>query len=157
SADAAGNIYCITGNGTADDNILFPQYGDSFLKLTPSRTNLMVTDYFIPYNHEDLNQLDIDLGSSAPLLLPDSVGSAQHPHLLVGGGKEGVIYLLDRDNMGHYNPVDDSQIVQSFRVAEVYSGAYGAAAYFNNLIYYGCSGDYLKAYSIANGRMTETA
>lgn len=156
AVDAAGNIYCITGNGLFDADKGLMDFGNSFLKLVPAGTNLVVTDYFTPYNYKDLDVLDIDLGSSGPLLLPDSVGSAEHPRLLVACGKEGVIYLLDRDNMGHYNPNDDSQIVQSFRVAQAYRGAFGAAAYFNNLIYYGCSGDFLKAYSISNGRMSES-
>jgi hypothetical protein len=125
------------------------------LKLAPSGTKLVVTDYFTPYNYADLDVRDIDLGSNGPLLLPDSAGSPEHPHLLVACGKEGVVYLLDRDHMGHYNRNDDSQIVQSFRIADVYAGVYGASAYFNNLIYFGANNDYLKAYSISNGHMSE--
>jgi hypothetical protein len=62
-----------------------------------------VADYFTPYNQPRCKTSDADLGSGGPLLLPDSAGSAAHPHLIVGAGKEGKIYLLDRDNMGHYN------------------------------------------------------
>jgi hypothetical protein len=57
---------------------------------------------------------DNDLGASGILLLPDSVGSAAHPHLAVGAGKVGRLYLMDRDSMGHFNPANDNQIVQYF-------------------------------------------
>ena len=126
--DAQGYLYIETGNGDFDTTLDangFPvngDYGDSFLKLaidpTTSPTNqdvngwgLKVVDYFTPSNQQTLYTEDLDLGSGGPLLLPDSVGSAAHPHLMVGGGKIGTIYLIDTDNMGKYNPTAD-QIVQ---------------------------------------------
>ena len=88
----------------------------SILKLSTTNTattnNLPVADYFTPYDQATLAAQDIDLGSCGPLLLPDSVGSVAHPHLLVGVGKSGKIYLLDRDNMGHWHSGSDSQIVR---------------------------------------------
>ena len=71
-----------------------------------------MADYFTPFNQAAMQAADADLGSGGPLLLPDDAGSAAHPHLIVGGGKAGIIFLVDRDNMGHYNPADDHQIVQ---------------------------------------------
>ena len=79
----------------------------------PSMAPLAVEDYFAPFNADLLSQDDLDLGSSGALLLPDAVGDRAHPHLLVSGSKEGRIYVLDRDNMGHFQPGSDSQIVQS--------------------------------------------
>jgi hypothetical protein len=55
---------------------------------------------------------DADFGSGGPLLLPVEAGSAVHPHLIVGDDKASNIYLVDRDNMGHYNPANNHQIVQ---------------------------------------------
>src|SRR5207245_85927 len=102
AADANGNLFLMTGNGTFDatlDANGFPasgDYGDSFLKLTvdstsPSNPNvngwgLKVADYFTPFNQAGLNNNDTDLGSGGLMLLPDSAGSAAHPHLLVGAG-----------------------------------------------------------------------
>ena len=103
SSDALGNLYLSTGNGTFDttlDGNGYPaqqDYGDAILKLTvdpassPTNQNgngwgLKVVDYFTPYNTQQLNAQDSDLGSSGPVLLPDSAGSAADPHLLLKGG-----------------------------------------------------------------------
>ena len=90
-----------------------------------------------------------DLASGGAMVLPDSVGSTAHSHLLIGCGKEGKIYLVDRDGMGHFNPNVDSQIVQS--VASQIRNSFCTPAYFNNQIYYQSIGDNLKAFGITNG------
>ncbi|MBI1177607.1 hypothetical protein GC207_09230 [bacterium] len=158
AADAAGNIYFETGNGTFYTNypsMTTNSLGDSFIKLATTSTEpnnlLVLADYFTPFNQDNLNAVDADLGSGGNVVLPDSVGNSTHPHLLIGSGKEGRIYLIDRDNMGHFNSVDDSQIVQVTPKGTI-NGAMGAPAYFNNSIYYlGCYGDHLKAFGITNG------
>lgn len=148
--DPAGNLYLQTGNGTFDAPAItqgFPangDYGDSVLKLAvdPNSTStnpnvngwgLKVVDYFTPFNQAGLNNGDLDLGSGALMLLPDSVGSAAHPHLLVGTGKEGRIYLLDRDNLGRFDPNTDHVIQE---VVKAFNGSFDTPAYFNNAIYY---------------------
>ena len=100
--DASNNLYFATANGSFSANTNGGDYADSFVKL--STTNgLAVADYFTPYNQATLAANDTDLGSGGTILLPDSVGSAAHPHLMVGCGKDGILHLVDRDNMGHYN------------------------------------------------------
>src|SRR5713226_9010554 len=84
AADAEGHIYCITGNGKFDADMGEMDFGDSFLKLTPSGDGLVVADYFTPYNQALLDATDVDLGSGPPLLLPASAGSDAHPNLLIG-------------------------------------------------------------------------
>ncbi len=84
----------------------------SVLKFTTTNGVLKLVDYFAPHDQQSLSDADADLGSGAPLVLPDSVGSAAHPHLMVAAGKDGRIYLLDRDNMGRFHAGDDGQIVQ---------------------------------------------
>src|SRR5262249_41329800 len=124
---------------------------DSFIRL--STTNgLAVADYFTPFNQATLAANDTDLGSGGPVLLPDEVGSVAHPHLIVGSGKSGTIYLIDRDNMGHFNPANDSQIVQS--VISAVGPSFGTPAYFNKTIYYQGNGDRLKAFAITNGTLS---
>jgi uncharacterized repeat protein (TIGR03806 family) len=152
--DANTNLFFEVGNGPFNANVGGgTEYGDSFLKLAVSNT-LAVADYFTPYNQASLASSDSDLGSGGPLLLPDAVGSVGHPHLLVGCGKQGTIYLLDRDNLGHYNTVNDSQIVQP--VVGAVGGTWSSPAYLNHIIYYHGSGDVLKAFAITNAVITAT-
>ena len=151
AADPEGSIYLETGNGNWDSTN--SNYGDSVLKL--STTNgLVLTDWFTPYNQLDLNLRDIDLGSAGQIVLPDSAGSAAHPHLLLAGSKAGTMYLLDRDNMGHFNPANDSQIVQS--VSGAVNGMWCTPAWFNGMFYYIASGDKLKAFTLTNASINPT-
>ncbi len=128
AVDEHNNIYVVSGNGNFNANAGGPDLGESFIKLTTDG-GLVVADYFTPFNQFDLNNRDLDTGSSGALLLPDSVGSAAHPHLLTSAGKEGRVYLLDRDNMGQFQTGSDSQIVQSIAMAN--GGLFGIPAYFN--------------------------
>lgn len=159
SVDASTNLYFETGNGSFSQNTNGGDYSDSFVKLSTTSNRLAVADYFTPYNQQSLQNSDADLGSGGPLLLPDSVGSAAHPHLIVGAGKEGKIYLLDRDNLGHYNGTDgingnDGQIVQELPGA--IGGVWSSPAYFNHRIYYQGNGDVMKAFLITNGVIVAT-
>jgi hypothetical protein len=143
AGDATFNTFVATGNGTFDINQHGRDFGESIVKLAPPSGNrLKPTDYFTPFDQDDLNNGDVDLGSGGVVLLPDQTGP--HKHLLVEAGKEGTIYLIDRDHMGHYNPNDNSQIVQSLDRA--IGGVWGAPAWWNNNVYFGGSGDYLKLY-----------
>jgi hypothetical protein len=179
--DPQGYMYVETGNGTFDTtlaaktgfNIGFPQYGDygdSFVKIgldpTTNQSNqningwgLQVVDYFTPQNQASLSSADQDLGSGGPLILPDSVGSASHPHLLIGSGKGGVLYLIDRDNMGEFHSSTDS-IVQEVAGGLSAAGSYGTAAFFNDgttsRIYYGGKSDNLKAFTISSASLNTT-
>jgi len=148
AADSDGNIFVVSGNGVFDAHMNGTDFGDTFLKLS-STGGLAIADYFTPFNQEYLNQADIDLGSSAAVLLPDAAGSTVHPHLLISAGKEGRIYLLDRDQMGHFNAAGDGQIVQSLEGA--IGPLYGGPAYFNGTVYFSASNDVLKAFSISGG------
>jgi hypothetical protein len=136
ASDPDGNIFALTGNGTFDGQTN-DDYGDCVVKLVPLGTNLMLADFLTPFDTATLAAVDGDLGSGGHVLLPDSAGSPEHPHLMVGGGKTGVGYLWDRDNLGQFNPVDDSQVVQTFDV----EGFSYTPAYFNGQIYlYGSPG-----------------
>jgi uncharacterized protein (TIGR03437 family) len=150
AVDAQGNIYLDAGNGTFDADSGGSDLGESFIKLSTSG-GLSVIDYFAPFNQLDLNRRDLDTGSSGTLLLPDSAGSPAHPHLLTSAGKEGRIYLLDRDNLGHFQDGSDSQIVQSLPGAV--GGLFSIPAYFNGTVYFSGAGDNLKAFPIANAAL----
>jgi len=155
-ADTDGNIFFETGNGTFDTSSAIPStysLGDSFVKL--STTNgLLLADYFTPFNQAALSGVDEDLGSGGPMLLPDSVGSGGHPHLLVGCGKQGNIYILDRDNLGKFNATADTQIVQS--LVNVIAGTWSSPAFFNGLIFYQGAYDVLTSLQITNATLSTT-
>jgi uncharacterized protein (TIGR03437 family) len=153
AADSEGNIYVISGNGPFDADTKGSDFGDTFLKLS-STNGLAVADYFTPHNQLGLNRADLDLGSGAAVLLPDSAGSSAHPHLLISAGKEGRIFLLDRDQMGRFQSADDSQIVQS--LAGAIGPLYGGPAYFNHTVYFAAANDSLKSFSISAGRLATT-
>ncbi len=150
ASDAGGNVYAETGNGTFD-----PQancYGDSFLKFSATKA-LKLADYFTPYNQQALSDADADLGSGGLMLLPDEAGNKARRHLLVGAGKEGTIYLVNRDKMGHFN-ADSNQVVQTLQSA--IGGSFDTPAYFNKHIYYLGVGDVLKAFAITNSQINPT-
>lgn len=161
AADSAGNIYHETGNGTFDTTLSgtgFPNkndYGNSFIKLTAG--TLTLSDYFTEGNEVDESNADVDMSSAGLMLLPDSVGSAAHPHLVVGSGKDGHMYLMDRENMGKFNTDGgNGQIVQDIPQAtgtafDSGHGSFGAPAYFNGAIYYCGVSQPLKRWTIANG------
>jgi hypothetical protein len=116
-ADDEGNIYVATGNGTFNGAKAGGRdLGDSVLKLRLEGQKLVVRDYFTPFNQKVLDAKDWDLVSQGPVLLPAQAGT--HPHLLVVAGKEGKLYLLDRDKLGKFQEGSDSQIVQSVKGVE---------------------------------------
>ena len=163
AVDSSGNLYIATGNGVFDANVMtMPDndYGDSVLKLalfsgtTSNGENLSLVDWFTPDDQSCLANTDTDLGAGEPVLLPDQTAGPV-PHLLVQMGKEGVIYLINRDDMGHLQANNcsgsNSQIVQSFVGSP--SGFYGTPAFWQNSLYFAGSldstgaGDYLKMFS----------
>jgi hypothetical protein len=146
-ADASGNVFVPTGNGTFNAASGGRDYGDSILKLAFEGSSLNVRDYFTPHDQAHLSDADADLGSSGPLLLPDQPGP--HPHLLLQPTKGGMIYVIDRDRMGKFRP-DGDAIVQEIRMAD---GGYGAMAYWNQHVYFACEGDFLRDYVITNGEL----
>jgi hypothetical protein len=157
AADSTG-IYFATGNGTFDMNTGGADAGDTILKMGgPSGGKLPVLSYFTPFNQDVLAEYDIDLGSGGVVLLPDLPAGSTHTHLLVECGKEGSIYLVDRDNMGGYNSTTD-QVVQELPGAT--GGIWGMPAYWNNTVYFGAQYDNLKAYSFnanGSGRLSASA
>ena len=151
AADSAGNLFVVSANGFFDEVSLPPDLADSVIRLSPT-SGLTVADYFTPYNQAYLADNDLDLGSSGALLLPATVGSAAHPNLLLTAGKEGRIYLIDRDHMGHYNGLSDTGALQTLTLAG--SGMFGSAAYFSGQVYVSDGADALRAFGIANGKLT---
>ncbi|MGH9558274.1 MAG: hypothetical protein ACRD30_03475 [Bryobacteraceae bacterium] len=149
AADSSGNIYIVAGNGDFDAQNGGQDYGESFLKLSTSN-GLQVADYFTPFNFYDLNKADADTGSAGVAFIGDEAGSAAYPHLMVGGGKEGRVYLIDRDNLGKFN-LNSDQVVQS--VPKGTFSLFGNPAYFNRTVYFCTVGDGVRAFPISNAHL----
>jgi hypothetical protein len=158
AVDASGNLFFATANGDANFISDLTDLGDSVLKLSFTEQGFELGDYFTPYNHDALALGDVDLGSGGVVLLPDQTGV--NPHLLISAGKQGTIYVLNRDNLGKIvsNPSasSDTQIVQE--VTGVLpggtsdgNGQYGLPAYFNGKLFFQASGDFLRSIPLTNG------
>jgi hypothetical protein len=159
AADSEGNIYLLTANGvfeTTLDANGFPNqqdYGNSFLKLSTAGGSLSVADYFTMYNEVAESGADEDLGSGGEMLLPDLTDSTNTVrHLVIGAGKDGNIYVVNRDSMGKFNASGNSQIWQQVSGA-VPAGIWATPAYFNGTVYYGDMGASLKAFTVANAKL----
>jgi outer membrane protein assembly factor BamB len=130
-------------------------YGDSILRLhsfrgnTLNGVNVSVAGWFTPYDQLHLAQTDGDLGSGAAILFPSQNSGHGPVHLLTQVGKEGVVYLIDRDNMGEYNPQNNSQIRQSFSGPAF--GVWGTPALWRNNLYVGGQGDTLRQFTFDPG------
>jgi hypothetical protein len=153
AADSNGNIYIPSANGDFDTtNVPARETGDTMLKFGSTNQILMLLDYFTPEDQQSLDDNDTDLGSGGTLLLPDQPGS--FPHILVQAGKEGIVYVLNRDQLTtgnlHYcsGCTSDTEILgESFAVG----GMWGMPAYWNNNLYFWGSADVLKSIPILNG------
>lgn len=157
AADEHGQLFVVTANGTftptpnATNGL--QDFGDSILKLD-RKLDVPPKDYFTPYNQDLMDSegptlgFDVDLGSGGVVLLPEQPGN--HPHLLVQAGKGGTLYLVDRDNMGHFcsGCTSDTNIVQEL-VNGV--GATTVPAYWNKTVYARGDGQVLNAFPLSNG------
>jgi len=162
AADTSGNVYLLTGNGafeTALDGNGFPSggdYGNSFLKLATSGGALAVADYFTMSDEVGESAADLDLGSGGAMLLPDltdSSGTARH--LMVGAGKDGNLYVVNRDSMGRFSPGGNN--VWQELTGVLGGGIWSTPAWFNGTLYYGPSGGSLLAFTAAAARFPESA
>ena len=162
AADSSGNIYFLDGNGVFDTTLNsqgFPinsDYGNAFVKLSNSGGTLSVADYFTMYNTVQESDNDEDLGSGGAIVLPDITdNNGGVHHLAVGAGKDTNIYVVNRDNMGKFNPDNDSAIYQEIDGA-LPGGVWSSPAYFNGVVYYGDQIDTLKAFSFSDAKLSTT-
>jgi hypothetical protein len=161
AVDSAGNIYLLTANGafeTTMDAQGFPSnrdFGNSFLKISSASAGLNVLDYFTMSNEVAESNADQDLGSGGEMLLPDLKDSTNtFRHLMVGAGKDGNIYVVDRDSMGKFNSNTNNNYQTLNNVLP--GGIWSTPAYFNGTVYYGDVSGTLKAFSISSARLVAT-
>jgi Immunoglobulin I-set domain len=158
AVDSGGNIYLLTANGafeTTMDANGFPNkqdFGNSFLKISNAAAGLKVLDYFTMFNEVAESNADQDLGSGGGMLLPDLMDSSNSVrHLMVGAGKDGNIYVVDRDAMGKFNASTNNNYQTLTGVLT--GGIWSTPAYFNGTVYYGNVTGTLKAFVISSAKL----
>jgi fibronectin type 3 domain-containing protein len=154
ATDPTGDLYFVTGNGIFDVNTGGKDYGDSLVRIHPNGT---VFKFFTPADQANDNANDLDLGSGGVTLLPAGVGNATHPNLALTAGKDGAIYLIDRDNPGAYNGSTNSNvqtILNEFPNGTYHTGNFKAPVYWNGKLFYSADADTLRAFSISNAQMS---
>jgi hypothetical protein len=136
--DDTGDLFVITGVDPGD----LVGYSDSVLRL--QATDLSVLDYFMPSNESYLEVKDLDFGSGAGILMPDNQSST--PHEYIGGGKDGRIFVINRDSMGQFhNPDLVIQVVQTG--VQSYDNIFDTPTFWNGFIYNHCENDVLRAFA----------
>jgi len=141
AADADGNVYVVTGNGSWDG---VKNFSESFLKFSP---NLDLLDWFTPTNHFALDKADNDLNSSGATLIPGT-------HLVLGGGKEGVMYVLDTR---HFGQLGDEHALQHFQAtaSHMHSLVYWNSAKQGPMLYVWGQRDKARVYKFQGEKLDE--
>ncbi len=161
AADANGSVYVLTGNGVFDTTLNaqgFPSggdYGNSFVRISSSGGALAVADYFTMSNEVTESENDTDLGSGGVLLLPDLTdASGTVRHLAIGAGKDGNLYVVNRDSMGEFN-ASSNNIWQELDGA-LGGGVWSTPAYFNGTVYYGPQSGPMLAFTVTSAKLSSS-
>jgi Bacterial surface proteins containing Ig-like domains len=144
--DTNGDLLFMSGTDTGDEQFITGStqsgYNDAFIRLDP--TNLSVLSYFSPDDNFTLAVNDADLGSGANILVP---GNSQSPKELVGGGKDGNVYVNNPVNMGGFNQSSNT-VLQNIKMGVTqYNNIFSTPVYWNGSIYFHCNADVIRAFS----------
>lgn len=121
TSDGSGNILLSTGNGGAPNSAILgstppANLGESVVRLkVQADGTLRATDFFAPFDAFSLDSWDADFASGGVTGLPaPTFGTATLPHLAVAVGKQGYVYLLNRDDLGgsRQGPSGSDRVVQ---------------------------------------------
>ncbi len=152
TADANGNLFVVTSNGTFDGSTGGVDYGDSVLKLTANNGVLALADSFTPFNQASLSSLNWDLGAGGTMLLPDQTGP--YPHVMLAGGKGSTIYELNRDFLGGFSATANQNLLTIPTVLSANleaSGNRGGPAYWQGQVFYVGSAGFPMQFSLQGG------
>ena len=147
--DITGNVFIMTGVDLDDPP---SGYNDSFLRLSVG--NLSIDDFFQPDDASYLAANDADLGSGSPVLMPDNASST--PHEVIGGGKDGRVFVVNRDSMGSFSATANNVIETVQTGVKQFDNIFSTPAYWNGFLYLHCEGDVLRAFSWSNGQLSSS-
>ena len=144
--DSTGDVYLMNGVDSGDEQWINGNsmigYNDAFLRLNAK--SLSVLDYFAPSDNYTLAVNDVDLGSGSNILVP---GSSTYPHITIGGGKDGNIFVVNRDSMGGFND-SSNNVIQTVHIGtSQYNNIFSTPVYWNGNIYFHSNGDVLRQFT----------
>jgi hypothetical protein len=152
SADSNGNVFVATGDGpfVAVPNGM--NFSDSILRFGRVEGLSKVADSFTPCEQQELETPGQDIGTGAPLLLPDSAGSASQPHLLIGGSENGSLYVVNRDHMGGFDGACSFDTLPRVQKVPVGAGAIlSTPLFWNNAVYVAPGNGNLMSFPLTAG------
>ncbi len=162
SIDRDGNLFVSTANGNFDGATKARDWSQTFIKFATG-TGLLTAklgpapdatfDYFSPHNEQSMSNGDVDMGCGGMLIF-DEPGLAT-PRLVIGSGKDGAFYLLNRDDLGHWNP-STNHILQEFARTDQRE-IMSTPVFFNHTLFYNRNGEALMARAFRNGRFSSLA
>lgn len=169
AVDSAGNIFLNAADGSFNADQGGNNYGDTLLKLKLSSSGFQIQDWFTPFNADCIDLYDLEIGSGGVALLPGDFTNGKN--LALAAGKEGRLFVVNRDSMGHFNAAGDTQILQDFMIGQdvcsnsitgdvaegtTWNRLYGNVSYWNGNVYAGPSNEQLRQYQFQNGMLGAT-
>lgn len=169
AVDSAENIYLNAADGSFNANQGGNNYGDTMLKLKLSSNGFQIEDWFTPFNAACIDLYDLEIGSGGVALVPGDFTNGKN--LALAAGKEGRMFVVNRDSMGHFNATADTQILEDFMIGQdvcsdtitgdvaegtTWNRLYGNVSYWNGNVYAGASNSPLKQYQFQNGVLNTT-
>jgi hypothetical protein len=151
-----GRMYIVTGNGTHSSAPPFnasTEYGESVVAFSLANGKITPVDEFTSFNFQTLNDHDLDQGSGGLLMPPDQQGA--HPHMLITGGKEGRILVLNRDNLGGLvSGTSNTNALQDISdVIPANQGFWSTPAYWNGNVYFWAENNVPMLFKLNSGVM----
>jgi hypothetical protein len=143
AVDSGNNLYVLTGNGTFDaNNSGGANYGDTTLKLSTTG-GLIVADWFTPADQSNLDGADTDHGAGGAAIIVNT----SNGNFIIGGGKEGNLFMLNQSPMGHYGASTTPPNSAAAQIFSVGNPIFSTAAFWKNTLYIAPVGGHLQAFS----------
>lgn len=146
--DFNGSVFIMTGSDAGDPH---SGYNNAFLRLSPK--DLSVQDFFQPDDVNYLTDNDADLGSGSPIFMPDN--SSGTPYEMIGGGKDGKLFLVNRASMGSFSATSNNVIQTVQTGVHQFDNIFSTPVYWNGYFYIHCESDVLRQFTWSGGMLSD--
>ena len=154
--DSSGNMFLSTGNGSFDDTsnslpALAPNndFGESLMNLSP--TTLTVQDFYTPSQNAAWTAEDLDIAAGGMIVLPDGVGPSNHPNVVLGGDKQGHLWMMDRNAMSGFSSSSDNTVQYLILPTTGKYVGFATPAYYQGTVYASINKGPVMALPLTNG------